>query len=888
MLAGPSRIIPGETDHVVMVHFFSGPLKNGTRRWAKCQKCARAKAREIHDREKAAREAAANDPENADRPPLEVRSQNDILFSLVASPGNFWSAEHGGLDADTDKLLKHIMSCMHHDDLTREKARRDLLGRQQSSAIRRLARAGGDTEMVGTAQSALNRVAQSVSSEGSADTTHGVKRRRTDVDEAPLPIGPNQRRPRLWPEAHQEMFAADLCRLLVMCNVAWWAVSLPFWVHFFEKYVPGADMPDRRELSGVILKAEVAKVLDKWKPDLKRRFAIGQCDGWKNVKRNSILGFMANVEFNVGPYLLNTHDISPEKKDAINLLKIVLAEIIYYTDELHLIVVGWCTDASGESAKMRKLLVRVCPWLIVLDCWAHQVNLVVGDIFKVHGPFIQVMDDALEVIKWFNNHGRAHGLLGQAMRKRLGREYSLVNPVLSRWTSLFHAADRLLRTRDAMLDVTINREELISCAGDKRDALEKADEVVSIIERKPWWLELTRTHAALHPLTIAAHVMQANDATISVLLLTILNLYRVYRDTRFDAELRNAVHASLELRWKKQRRGLFVLALILDPFIRTSAISSSHVYCTSDGLFDLITDVYKSVSGEPPNEEFLSTFSEYIHRTGRWSADGMRLSSATEEAAKKKTHVNILDIWRRRLPLPSEDDTDDSLPTRPPPIPPPGILDPDTPLPSPPSVPNGAHGFVWLACYIHAAVGNSAPTERMFSLFGIIHSKHRNRMDHAGVRDQAILKESTRADFPDRHAASHRKTQAFDDLDGPDDEAATTRRRNARPAFRAAADLTEIGESDNEADTDELLGNIIPSTAKMRRKCESNKRVLESAQSDPLSLSRLFKFPTEPVNGAQPSASTRYLLEFWNRGAAGVEEEGREEEELTRGGVDDV
>jgi len=39
------------------------------------------------------------------------------------------------------------------------------------------------------------------------------------------------------------------------------------------------------------------------------------------------------------------------------------------------------------------------------------VNLIVGDIFKVKGAFIEIIDEALEVIKWFNNHSHALGIL---------------------------------------------------------------------------------------------------------------------------------------------------------------------------------------------------------------------------------------------------------------------------------------------------------------------------------------------------------------------------------------------------------------------------------------------------------------------------------------------
>lgn len=48
---------------------------------------------------------------------------------------------------------------------------------------------------------------------------------------------------------------------------------------------------------------------------------------------------------------------------------------IKYVLSLGIILVAWCTDASGESAKMRRLLRQKIPWIVVVDCWAHQVRL---------------------------------------------------------------------------------------------------------------------------------------------------------------------------------------------------------------------------------------------------------------------------------------------------------------------------------------------------------------------------------------------------------------------------------------------------------------------------------------------------------------------------------
>jgi hypothetical protein len=58
---------------------------------------------------------------------------------------------------------------------------------------------------------------------------------------------------------------------------------------------------------------------------------------------------------------------------ADNLLLIVLGEMVYLT-KLRVSVVGWVSDAGGDSRAMRLRLSELMPQLVVLDCWAHQVS----------------------------------------------------------------------------------------------------------------------------------------------------------------------------------------------------------------------------------------------------------------------------------------------------------------------------------------------------------------------------------------------------------------------------------------------------------------------------------------------------------------------------------
>ncbi|KIK79370.1 hypothetical protein PAXRUDRAFT_161460, partial [Paxillus rubicundulus Ve08.2h10] len=138
------------------------------------------------------------------------------------------------------------------------------------------------------------------------------------------------------------------------------------------------------------------------------------------------------------PHLLNTINISALPKTAVELLKIVLEKIQYATEELKVHIVAWCTDASGESASMQQLLVQKMPHIIAVDCWAHQhqtwlfsVNLIVSNMFKITHMFIKIIADALEVVKWSNDHICALGMLHKVQIAKYGKILALILPVLT-------------------------------------------------------------------------------------------------------------------------------------------------------------------------------------------------------------------------------------------------------------------------------------------------------------------------------------------------------------------------------------------------------------------------------------------------------------------------
>ena len=97
---------------------------------------------------------------------------------------------------------------------------------------------------------------------------------------------------------------------------------------------------------------------------------------------------------------------------------------------------AWCTDDGPDGKKMRWLLQALFTWLIVILCWVHQINFVVGDFLAIQQSVMDDINHALEVIKWFNNHSTALALLQTEQTLTFkGLFWALILPAITWWTT---------------------------------------------------------------------------------------------------------------------------------------------------------------------------------------------------------------------------------------------------------------------------------------------------------------------------------------------------------------------------------------------------------------------------------------------------------------------
>ena len=105
--------------------------------------------------------------------------------------------------------------------------------------------------------------------------------------------------------------------------------------------------------------------------------------------------------------------------------------------------------------------------MIVGLCWAHRINLIVGNILRLKLDFLHTISLSLEVIKWFNGHDAALALLHMEQKFTFnGKFYALILPVVTRWTTHYLLTTCLLKLKGAVKSCcSCHKDALLICAG---------------------------------------------------------------------------------------------------------------------------------------------------------------------------------------------------------------------------------------------------------------------------------------------------------------------------------------------------------------------------------------------------------------------------------------
>lgn len=170
-------------------------------------------------------------------------------------------------------------------------------------------------------------------------------------------------------------------------------------------------------------------------------------------------------------------------------------------------VIGFASDASGESKKARADIGRECRYLFVPDCLAHQVcsnsiyalyflpgiqiNLLVSDLLKSNNRMLlDYVDQASELTSWLRSKSKLLAMLRNIRESTNQRGLTVIRPVLTRWSSHYHSLTRLVQLKDAICHLVSSQDKAV--VGTDLRSRQKSQEIISLVRSPDFWLSIAK------------------------------------------------------------------------------------------------------------------------------------------------------------------------------------------------------------------------------------------------------------------------------------------------------------------------------------------------------------------------------------------------------------
>ncbi|KAG5639132.1 hypothetical protein H0H81_006721 [Sphagnurus paluster] len=285
----------------------------------------------------------------------------------------------------------------------------------------------------------------------------------------------------------QEAFHIQLLRAFVSAGWSFNTIEDVEVMKLFHDFCPGARLPGRDKLSGKILGNAVTKFTNEMVNSVKGGLATISCDGWKDISKKHLIAFMFTANRNA--HLTRVYDQSAKRKTGDN-LAVLMKEEIKYLRDIGLRVIGLVGDAGPDERRARRLVQAEEPHILIADCWSHQIPLILADYKKGNPALAIVMDEGGNVVKWFNNHSIALGMLDKEQKdiNPDGKVHVLIFPIITRWTAWFCALARLLLVRRG-LEITSTKyhDEILDSVGRKARDKDKARIILRRVKDDSWW-----------------------------------------------------------------------------------------------------------------------------------------------------------------------------------------------------------------------------------------------------------------------------------------------------------------------------------------------------------------------------------------------------------------
>ncbi|CAB4422701.1 unnamed protein product [Rhizophagus irregularis] len=346
-----------------------------------------------------------------------------------------------------------------------------------------------------------------------------------------------------------QKFHMLLLRLTVSCGWALSWVNKPEAKELFDFLNPFLKLPDRRVLGGDILKQVVA---------------------------DSDKAMETAIKEDPVAYVWKAVDISSERENYTAVIEKTEAMLTELRNK-EITVCAIVTDSASAYVAARRRMRISNRSIIFLPCFAHQINLCVGEIFKESTEFKTTIDRAIKLATYFNNSNHKYFIacLRDQQYKTYKKCIAISVPGETRWNSLYNMCISLLKTQQALQILAINfKPPIVETRRRQGEALTLPREIFEIIDSSIFWDHITLINNILEPYCKLLNVLQCDKARLFQVVHSMNYLVRFWLNYSDDT-LATRIISRLEKRWKDWEQPLLLLSYLLHPEYRMNQFNNA-------------------------------------------------------------------------------------------------------------------------------------------------------------------------------------------------------------------------------------------------------------------------------------------------------------------------
>ena len=222
------------------------------------------------------------------------------------------------------------------------------------------------------------------------------------------------------------------------------------------------------------------------------------------------------------------------------------------------------SDDAGQCARGRRILALRHPYMLLMRCWAHQVNLMVKALLGL-SDFKEVCKLAIASAKAIKASSakwlpRLRTVADRIYGKSPSKNVMTVGE--TRWNSTQGCFATLLRIRHACQVFSIEHEA----------STDKFPTGCLAWRDTSFWVKLEDAELLIRPFCNASFLMQRNCNTMAHVVLILLHLVQHIQEYCGDTAESRLLVCDIEKRWAREENSLFFLAFALHPSFRETAV----------------------------------------------------------------------------------------------------------------------------------------------------------------------------------------------------------------------------------------------------------------------------------------------------------------------------